>query len=415
VPDVRRLEPIEAARRLVAAGLNPGRVFEITVDPNWKLGLVVQQAPPPGKRVAWGAEVALAVSAGQAGPTSGRAPPLGWPRVTGPPPEPAPEPPPETPRPPPTVVPSPQPETPRPETPRPETPPPAPSPAEPVVPPQEAVGSPDAPTPTPEVSPDAVPALLGLSIVDAEHLAASAKMQLHPERVAGHPVGTVLTQTPAPGAPRPPGGVIKVTVAAGGDHLAELAPPPMVEVLEIGVPDLLDRTEPQARRILTDMGLVPVVQEAPRGPAGRVADQQPAAGTVVRKGSQVIVRVAPSAPARPTSPPSAPAPPSEQAPTPATGDTPAPLSPAAGTLMGPDRHMSVGFTWRPLRGADAYVAEVEELGPDGWMPIARGVTRTNVGVLEIERLSPTPGVLRWRVRGVTKGRQGKPCAWVVLR
>ena len=83
--------------------------------------------------------------------------------------------------------------------------------------------------------------------------------------------------------------------------------------------------------------------------------------------------------------------------------------------MGAERELAVGFTWRALAGADAYILEVEERGPDGWLPLARRSARASAAVLEMERLAPSPGPLRWRVRAVTAGRQGPPCAWVVLR
>ena len=285
----------------------------------------------------------------------------------------------------------------------------------PVTPPGEevATGSPDAPASVPAGDPAVTPALIGLPLADAEHLVAASDMQLHVERVPGHPVGRVTRQVPDPGAPRPPAGVVKVEVTAGGDHVAGLAPAPLVAVTEVAVPDLLDRTALQARRILEDLGLEPQVEAAARGPAGRVADQRPDAGTVVAKGATVIVRVAPDGPSRPAGQPSEPVPP-EPTP-PSAGGAPTPLAPAAGTLLGGERALAVGFTWRPLAGADAYVLEVEERGPDGWLPLARRSARTSAAVLEMERLAPSPGPLRWRVRAVTAGRQGAPCAWVVLR
>ena len=484
VPDVRRLPPERAARQLVFAGLNPGRLFERKAQAGWTLGRVLQQRPPPGTVLAWGTKVDLAIAASENGPAGGRPPPANWPRVAlpGPPAPPAPPtargpatvpgdripppppappaqlppsapapaprnpsaPPPPPPPPalpgalppagePPATEPAPSPEAPAVPPPQAPEPPPAPPAEAPVVPgapevpvelppappaadPEVATGSPDAPEPAPPVDPAVTPALIGLPLADAEHLAVASDMQLHVERVPGHPVGRVKAQVPEPGAPRPPAGVVAVEVTAGGDHVAELAPAPLVAVTEIAVPDLLDRTELQARRILEDLGLEPQIEEAARGPAGRVADQRPDAGTVVAKGSKVIVRVAPGARTQPTPRPAppAPAPVPEETPPPA-GFAPTPLSPAGGTLMGAERTIAIGFTWRPLPAADAYVLEVEEQGPDGWLPLARTSARAAAAVLSVERLAPSPGPLRWRVRAVTQGRQGPPCAWVVLR
>ncbi len=474
VPDVRRLTPEQAAERLVRAGLNPGRLFDRQARSGWALGRVLQQRPPPGTVLARGTAVDLAISAREHGSAAGRAHPANWPRVVVPGrPSPAPPTPPAVPGhrippPPPTPpavpghrIPPPPPTPPAVPGHRPPPPPPAPpavpglqipppppippaapappgeageQPAEadvPVLPPpsaeapvdppaaatpdpEVATGSPDAPAPAPPVDRETTPALIGLPLVDAEHLVLASEMQLHVERVPGHPVGHVTTQAPGPGAPRPPGGVVRVEVAVGGDHVAKLAPAPLVEVREIAVPDLLDRTELQARRILEDLGLEPQVEEAARGPAGRVADQQPDAGTVVAKGSRVVVRVAPAAAPRPGPPPSAPAP-ARTPPAPAEGEAPAPVAPPSGTALGAERVLAVGFTWRSVPGADAYVLEVEEQGPDGWLPLARRSSRASAAVLEMERLAPTPGPLRWRVRAVKAGRQGGPCAWVVLR
>ncbi len=494
VPDVRRLRPLDAARRLTAVGLNVGRLFEIRVPVGWQHGLVVQQAPPPSTPEApqllpVGGEVALAVSAAQDGPAGGRPSPEGWPRVTPPPP---PAPPPPVPPPPeagpseeagpspddelplapsgvlpiaplPAEAPALPPPPPAPPAPperrppdpvllpvteRPPAPPPvalpplpslpdarppdarpeAPSPALPALPPSRlpvaspgaprATGSPDAPAPAPKADPGRVPALIGLKIADAEHQASQAEMTLYVERVAGQPVGHVLEQIPGPGQPRPPAGVVKVVVAAGGDHRAELAPPPLVTVSEIAVPDLLDRTPPQVERILEDLGLVAALETAERGPAGRVADQEPAAGTVVPKGATVVVRVAPDRPRPAAEPaparPDGPAEP-DRPPGPVPEGAPVPLAPAAATAMGGERGLAVGFTWRAVGAADAYVVEVEEQGADGWLPIARQVSRTSAVVVEVERLATPPGVLRWRVLAVVRGRRGEPCPWVVLR
>lgn len=457
VPDVRRLRPRDAAWKLVRAGLNVGRIFEVEVPAHWKVDFVVQQAPPPSTReaVRWlpmGSCVALRIAARQAGPTEGRPPPGDWPRVAVPAPVERPAPPP-LPSPPSWPVerdPAPRPARgaapsavpPPPPTEGPGEPPASPAPfrsegdapsvpvgdpvahgREEVPPARIATGSPDVPAPAPPADPQIVPALLGLAVADAEHLVHEAEMALHVEWVAGHPVGRVFRQEPEAGAPRPPGGVIKVQVTAGGDHLAVLAPPPAVDVVEIAVPDLLDRTEPQARRILEAFGFEARVEPAPHGPAGRVADQKPGAGTVLAKGSTVLVRVAParvapatgeaaSLPGRSSADAADPTSPQDAGP---VVGPPLPLAPARGTAMGPDRALAVGFTWRAAVGADAYLVEVEERGPGGWVPNARRIARTSAVVLEIERVAPTPGPLRWRVRAVSKGRPGSASEWVVLR
>ncbi|MHC5011334.1 MAG: PASTA domain-containing protein, partial [Planctomycetota bacterium] len=344
VPDIRLLTPEQAARVLVEGGLNLGRIFDVSVETiraefgrPWErdLGIVVQQKPGPGFSggLPYGSAVEIRVAAEEDGPPEGRAPPASYPRVVILPPEPPPPPPapPEEPSaetppgvppppPPPTELPPPRSEGP--EDPSETSPPAGPAPLAfppagplPPVPADEpgeapppeapgeappaedaegrplATGSPDAPTAAPPANPNVVPALLGLLLPDAEQRARESEMQLHVERVAGQPVGRVLEQTPAPGAPRPAGGVVKVIVTAGGDHVAAIPPPPLVEVGRIAVPDLLDRTAPQAERILEALGLRASVEPAEHGPPNRVGNQSPVPGTVVPKGTTVTVYV----------------------------------------------------------------------------------------------------------------------------
>ncbi len=515
VPDVRRLPPEQAARRLVAAGLNPGRVFEVAVPAGWRLGLVVQQAPAPAQAdrpryLPRGDSVALAVSASRDGPKEGAPAPASWPRVphappaapptvpapgpapagsagprapavrptssasepppaprprdafalpvgvpgaaapprpaigpsvlVGPPAVPPPSPPANGPLAPPAVSPAAPPAVPAavpaavpPAAPSAEAPrasrPPGPSAQAPPPP----VGSPDAPPLAPPPDPAATPALLGLSLADADERARLQGLSLDVERVAGLPVGRVLSQDPPPGSPAPAGGWMKVVVAAGGDLPGPVAPAPSVRVAALLVPDLLDRTAPQARRILEDLGFVPRVESALHGPAGRVVDQQPAAGTALPKGGEVVVRVAPGslpegAPASAPRPGTAPVPPAgagpaappaartaPDAPDGAPAPAPVPVSPAAGTSVGGGTSLSLALMWREVGGADAYVVEVEECGPDGWLPSARQVVRRTAAVVEVERVADPPGALRWRVGAVRDGRPGPRSGWVELR
>jgi beta-lactam-binding protein with PASTA domain len=292
------------------------------------------------------------------------------------------------------------------------------------------VGSPEAPAIAPPADPDRVPALLGLRLSDAEQRVRDSGMILYVTRVAGQPVGRVLSQDPAAGSPRPPAGVVQVVVTAGGDAVAAVPPAPAVEVDRIAVPDLLDRTGPQAQRICEDLGLVAVLDQAERGPPGRVADQRPAAGAVVPKGSEVRVFVAPP-PVRspqpgpgPATPPASPrdeAPPDGPPPAPpgpGAGEAPGMpvvIAPQTGTEVGRETNVALGLSWRPVPGADGYLVEVEEQGAEGWLPNVRRPARQAAVVVEIERFAPRPGPLRWRVRALRGGRQGVPCAWVVLR
>jgi hypothetical protein len=123
----------------------------------------------------------------------------------------------------------------------------------------------------------------------------------------------------------------------------------------------------------------------------------------------------PPGPLRPDAP--APEPEAPPAPGPLPGGVPAPVAPGAGTVLPKEDAVPVGFTWRGVQGADAYVVEVEEEGADGaWLPSARTTSRKTAALLEVERLDPRKQKrLRWRVRAVVGGRQGTPSDWVLLR
>jgi hypothetical protein len=182
------------------------------------------------------------------------------------------------------------------------------------------------------------------------------------------------------------------------------------------VPDLLDRSAAQAQRILEDMGLWCLVEEVDFGPPGRVADQTPHAGDVVARGTAVSVRIATIAVSPKGAPP--PAPPPERRPStlpPGPLAAPSPVSPPEGTVMPEDRALSMAFAWRPVAGADAYVLEIEEQGPDGWIASVRKGVRASAATVEFERLSPGSAALRWRVRALASGREGPPSAWISLR
>lgn len=286
-----------------------------------------------------------------------------------------------------------------------------------------ATGSPEAPREAGPVDPTRVPELVGLALIDAETLAREAGLDLYVERVAGHPVGRILEQVPAGGTPKPQGNVVKVTVTAGGDYAAATPEAPEVYVTEVFVPDLLDRTKLQARRILEDLGLVVTEEPAKGGMPGRVVDQRPAMGTKVQKGSEVVIRVGPGTlpappkgPYRPSSDAPAPVPPSSETPSGPSGTTPRPIAPAAGTTLPADATLGMAFMWSKVTGATAYLLEIEERTPDGWLASARKPVRATAATLELVRLdTETKRAFRWRVRAVVDGKQGPPSDWVVLR
>jgi hypothetical protein len=240
------------------------------------------------------------------------------------------------------------------------------------------------------------------------------------DRVPGHPVGRVTRQRPLPGTASSPGGVVRVSVTAGGDRPGDAPPPVPYTLGHVEVPDLLDRTGPQAARILEDVGLVAAIDErrAASGPPDRVADQRPAAGTVAAKGTTVHLTLGPPASAPPSAGPPTVAPPvsSPSAPgsSPSALRAPEPIAPAEGTAVPGDRLLPLGFAWRAVDGADAYLVEVEERGPEGWLPTLRKPSRTSALTAEVERLCPRPGDLRWRVSALRSGRAGPASVWVNL-
>ncbi len=423
VPDVSMRRLPEAAALLAENGINLERYYEHRYSQGYALGLVIQQKPRPGTLVKRGSGVQLMVMAAANGGPDGRLPDPAWPRVrpfAAPSVVPA-----GTPLVTPLVTPPPPPRLPgaqggsEPGAPlAPEPPLPAYEPL-PSAPPS---GSPDAPAVAERATPGEVPDLRGLTLADAEQRAREAELELYVERVPGHPVGRVVTQVPEVGQQRAKGAVVKVTVTAGGDYDGETAPAPAVDVPRVMVPDLLDRTAPQAERILTDLGLVFKQEQAKSGLPGRVADQKPAAGAEVPKGSLVQVWILPAAPAPPgpsgsapvgtRAPPAAPTAPSgAQAP----AGVPAPIAPSEGTLMPKQPTLLLGFSWLPVEGAEAYLVEIEEQGPSGWLAGARKPVRATATTIELERIAATAGALRWRVRAILAGREGSPCDWVTLR
>ncbi len=90
--------------------------------------------------------------------------------------------------------------------------------------------------------------------------------------------GTVVATRPAAGIVRDPGSGIGLVLSGGP--------------AEISVPDLFGMTKEQAMDRLDQAGLNSVeVQNrvVPTGPAGRVIEQRPAAGNLVRRGTRVIL------------------------------------------------------------------------------------------------------------------------------
>ncbi len=453
LPDVRRLRTADAKRRIERAGFKVGTVYEVSRERilaaykvRYPLGYVFMQAPTfedaSGMpiRKPRGTTIHIIVAATRDGSTLPPVPELRQARL------PRTEPPPveDNRVPPPAPPAAPLREVPR--QPAPKLPPPSDAempgdvdmPVDTSPAPRIAAGSPDAPRVAPKADPNKVPSLTGLELAEAEQLAREADMKIYVERVGGHPIGRVLEQIPAAGSKRPPGAVVKVIVTAGGDFDGDAMPSaPEVYLSGIEVPGLLDRTVLQARRILGDLGLTIREEKGQRGLPGLVVDQKPAAGAKVPKGGVVRVWIAPEDPTTSTDagepPPPGPlrtgatpgkrpakdAPASKPplAPGPLAGGIPKPVSPGVNTQLPKEASVPVGFTWRGVKGASAYILEIEEEGAEGrWIANARKPSRKTAVLLEVERLDINMQKrLRWRVRAVINGREGKPSAWILLK
>ena len=115
--------------------------------------------------------------------------------------------------------------------------------------------------------------------------------------------------------------------------------------------------------------------------------------------------------------PVVPAPKPPLAPGPLPSGVPKPLAPGHGTVIPRDETVPIGFTWRGVKGAEAYILEIEEEGAEGrWMANARKPSKKTAVILEVERISTRhSGRLRWRVSAVVNGRNGTPSKWIVLK
>ncbi len=442
VPDVRRRRVEDARRVLEAAGLKVGEVYEFSTERILRmfkvrgvLGTVFLQKPTPGTGWKSNKPVDLVVVAAKDGKLPPNMPGARKPAGKAVPPKAAP---PKDAAKQPAVPPNghdaagdpiPPLTPPADDTPRPATP-------------KHASGSPDAPRAAPKPSPDRVPDLVGLELAEAEMLVRQSKMTLHVERTAGHPVGRVLEQVPAGGTKRPAGGAIKVVITAGGDYESRMPGPPAVYLNELVLPSLLDRTKLQAERIVESLGLKLEWNLAKRGLAGRVVDQKPAAGEKIAKGGVLRLWVGPDAEGDTPAKGDKPLPPGPLGDKPAkgtpakdaakkkkSGETkpldpgtlkagiPKPVSPGVNTPIPVGAKVPVGFTWRGVTGANAYIVEIEEQGAEGrWMPLARKPARTTAVLMDVERLDPKgESRLRWRVTAVVAGRHGTPSKWVVLK
>jgi beta-lactam-binding protein with PASTA domain len=125
------------------------------------------------------------------------------------------------------------------------------------------------------------PALRVPNVVGLEYPAAAAALRRfnveRSYRAAPEPGGQVLAQDPAPPATLPAGATVSVVVSDG---------------TLVRVPALVGQTLDAARRRLAEIELkLQAAVVSSESPAGRVMEQQPAAGALVRRGSNVRLQV----------------------------------------------------------------------------------------------------------------------------
>ena len=137
-------------------------------------------------------------------------------------------------------------------------------------------------SPAPAPPAVSVPDLLGRQVEDAKAIADAVGLELQLiGRVSDQPISTVLEQDPRPGTRVDQGDPMRVVIATAAS--------------DVVVPDLFGVPESEARRRLSDAGLVAGSRSqtpAPLVEEGAVASQDPAAGTRVPRGAPVSYAVA---------------------------------------------------------------------------------------------------------------------------
>ncbi len=167
-----------------------------------------------------------------------------------------------------------------------------------------------------------VPSFVGLDLEAASERAHAAGLELMVLRVPGLPAGSVLEQNPGADRLVPEGAPVRVRIASGtASGSVPFTPPampsdvatardgtaapqpevtpsivpegPVAPVTEapLPVPSVLDRTEPVARRILSDAGFRVRIEATESGVEGRVMDQLPSPGDRVPRGSEILLKV----------------------------------------------------------------------------------------------------------------------------
>jgi serine/threonine-protein kinase len=131
------------------------------------------------------------------------------------------------------------------------------------------------------IAPVSVPSVINLTLEDARHALAAAHLSFTVTQTANDaiPADIVASQSPDPGAFAPPNSSVAIVVSTG---------PTSTEI-----PNVVGNDPDTAQATLTQAAFVPVLNYNvdAKGPPGKVAFQNPNAGSQAKKGSKVTIFV----------------------------------------------------------------------------------------------------------------------------
>ncbi len=197
-------------------------------------------------------------------------------------------------------------------------------------------------------------------------------------------------------------------------------PPPAATTPK--APDVGTPSSPSAPAPMTSL-TVPADPSAPPYPTSAEPRQPapalppPAPGQPLPAPTEPPPAIPPSPPAEepPQPAPAAPeAPPQAPAPSLPGLAVPTPTSPSSGATLPGLKLVTFTLSWTAVEGADGYVVEISESGPEGWQALLRKVVRSPTVTVELEPGTPDSADLRWRVRSTVGTRGGRASAWQTI-
>jgi serine/threonine-protein kinase len=147
-----------------------------------------------------------------------------------------------------------------------------------------------------------VPDVVGQQASDAKAALGAAGLQTTVFKVPNAASkGTVVAQKPAAGAKAPRGSKVRINVSTGSQATPPPPPPPgggttttrtTTAPATVTVPKVVGLQQGPAQRKLNGAGLgARVLYVSSQSPSGQVVSQSPTAGTTVKRGSRVTIRV----------------------------------------------------------------------------------------------------------------------------